>query len=80
MVKITLEPGEELMMHVHPVQMMYCLEGGHILVNYKSGKKEEFDIKPGDAMQAPAEPPHTTKNTGNSTISWLEIEIKGMRK
>ena len=75
MIKVTLSPGEELVMHTHPVQMLYCLEGGQITVNYKSGKKETMDIKAGDAMQAPADPPHTTRNSGTSTLSFLEIEI-----
>jgi quercetin dioxygenase-like cupin family protein len=80
MIKVTMAPGEELVMHTHPVQMMYCLEGGQLTVNYKSGKKETIDIKPGDAMQEPADPPHTTKNSGTTTLSFLEIEIKGMKK
>ncbi len=75
MIKITLAPGEEMVMHTHPVQMMYCLEGGQLQVNYKSGTKETFDIKAGDSFQAPPDPPHVTKNTGTSTISFLEIEI-----
>jgi mannose-6-phosphate isomerase-like protein (cupin superfamily) len=75
MIKVTLAPGEEMVLHTHPVQMMYCIEGGQITVNYKSGKKEIFDIKPGDAMQAPSDPPHTTRNTGTTTLSFLEIEI-----
>jgi len=80
MIKITLAPGDELVMHTHPVQMLYCLEGGQITVNYKSGKKEMMDIKPGDAAQAPSDPPHTTKNTGTTTISFLEIEIGAGKK
>ena len=43
--------------------MMYCLSGGQITVNYKSGKKEVFEIKDGDSFQAPPDPPHQTKNT-----------------
>jgi quercetin dioxygenase-like cupin family protein len=80
MIKVTLAPGEELVMHTHPVQMLYCLEGGQLTVNYKNGKKEVVDIKPGDAMQAPSDPPHTTKNTGATTLSFLEIEIPGGMK
>ena len=80
MIKVTLAPGEEMIMHTHPVQMMYCLEGGQITVNYQSGKKESYDLKAGDAFQAPADPPHTTKNTGTTTVSFLEIEIGGMKK
>jgi quercetin dioxygenase-like cupin family protein len=80
MIKVTLAPGEELVMHTHPVQMMYCLTGGQLTVNYKSGKKETTDFKAGDAMQAPSDPPHTTKNTGKTTLSFLEIEIKDPKK
>ena len=79
MIKITLAPGEELVSHTHPVQMMYCLEGGQITVNYKSGKKEVLDVKAGEAMASPADPPHTTKNTGSTTISFIEIEISGKK-
>lgn len=79
MIKVTLTPGEEMIMHTHPVQMLYCLEGGQITVNYKDGKKEVHDLKAGDAMQAPADPPHTTKNTGTSTVSFLGIEIAGKK-
>jgi quercetin dioxygenase-like cupin family protein len=80
MIKITLAPGEEMVMHTHPVQMLYCLEGGQLTVNYASGKKETSNIKPGDAMQAPPDPPHTTKNTGTTTLSFLEIEIGSGKK
>ena len=80
MIKVTLAPGEELVMHTHPVQMMYCLTAGQLTVNYKSGKKETTDFKAGDAMQAPSDPPHTTKNTGKTTLSFLEIEIKDPKK
>ena len=80
MVKVTLAPGEELVMHTHPVQMVYCLQGGQLTVTFKNGKKETGNYKSGDAMQAPADPPHTTKNTGKSTISFLEIEINGTKK
>lgn len=80
MIKVTLAPGEEMVMHTHPVQMLYCLEGGQLTVNYKSGKKETLDLKAGDAMQAPSDPPHTTKNTGTSTLSFLEIEIGSGKK
>ncbi|PKP14332.1 MAG: hypothetical protein CVU08_00690 [Bacteroidetes bacterium HGW-Bacteroidetes-3] len=80
MIKCTLAPGKELVMHTHPVQMLYCLQGGQITVNYKSGKKEVSDLKAGDAMSASADPPHTTKNTGKTTISFLEIEINSGKK
>jgi len=60
--------------------MLYCLQGGQITVNYKSGKKEVSDLKAGDAMSASADPPHTTKNTGKTTISFLEIEINSGKK
>ena len=80
MIRVTLAPGEEMVMHTHPVQMLYCLEGGQLTVNYKSGKKETIDLKAGDAMQAPSDPPHTTKNTGTSTLSFLEIEIGSGKK
>jgi quercetin dioxygenase-like cupin family protein len=80
LIKTTLAPGEEMVMHTHPVQMLYCLEGGQLTVNYKSGKKETVTIKPGDAMQAPPDPPHTTKNTGTTTLSFLEIEINTGKK
>jgi quercetin dioxygenase-like cupin family protein len=79
MIKVTLAPGQEMVMHTHPVQMIYCLQGGQITVNYKDGKKEVFDIKDGDSFQSPADPPHTTKNTGASTITFLEIEIYGKK-
>ena len=80
LIKTTLAPGDEMVMHTHPVQMLYCLEGGQLTVNYKSGKKQTITIKPGDAMQAPPDPPHTTKNTGTTTLSFLEIEINNGKK
>lgn len=79
MMKVTLAPGEEMAMHTHPVQILYCIEGGQITVHYKNGKTETFELNAGDAMQAPPDPPHTTKNTGTKTLSFLEIEIKGMK-
>ena len=80
MIKVTLAPGEKMVMHTHPVQIMYCLEGGQVTANFQSGKKETMDIKAGDAMQAPPDPPHTTTNTGTTTLSFLEIEIGSGKK
>ena len=58
----------------------HACTGGQLTVNYASGKKETVDLKPGDAMQAPPDPPHTTKNTGATTLSFLEIEINNSNK
>lgn len=80
MIKVSLAPGEELVMHTHPVQMMYCLEGGQITVTFKDGKKEVMDIKSGDAMQAPPDPPHVTKNTGKTKVVFLQVEIADKKK
>jgi quercetin dioxygenase-like cupin family protein len=79
MIKVTLAPGEQLAMHTHPVQMVYCLEGGQLTITYKSGKKETVDIKAGDSLQTPADPPHMTRNSGSTTISFLEIEIASLK-
>jgi quercetin dioxygenase-like cupin family protein len=80
MVKVTMAPGDELTLHTHPVQMVYCLEGGEITVTYKDGKKEVMKMKAGESMQAPPELPHVTKNTGTTKISFLEIEIAEKKK
>jgi quercetin dioxygenase-like cupin family protein len=75
MIKNTLAPGDMLAMHTHPAQIIYVLEGGQITVNFKDGKKQVMELKTGDAIKLPADPPHTTTNTGKNTVIFFNVEI-----
>jgi quercetin dioxygenase-like cupin family protein len=75
MIKNTLAPGDMLAMHTHPAQIIYVLEGGQITVNFKDGKQQVMDLKTGQAIQLPPDPPHTTTNTGKNTVIFFNVEI-----
>jgi quercetin dioxygenase-like cupin family protein len=80
MIKNTLAPGDMLAMHTHPVQIIYVLEGGQITVNFKDGKKQVMDLKTGQTIQLPPDPPHTTTNTGKNTLVFVNVEISQKHK
>lgn len=76
MVLVTIKPGEELTLHTHPINEMYCLTSGQVTVTHKGGTKDVLNVKAGQAMQGAPEIPHTTKNTGTTTVKLILVEIE----
>jgi quercetin dioxygenase-like cupin family protein len=73
---VTLEPGEKSDWHTHPAHFFYALTEGKMVVHYKDGTKEEYNMKPGDSGMSGPERPHMTENTGKTTIKFLIVELK----
>ena len=76
MILVTIKPGEELALHTHPIQEIYCLRSGQVTVSHKGGTTEVLNVKAGQSMQAGPEIPHTTKNTGTTTMELILVEIE----
>ena len=74
--EVTLEPGEKSDMHSHPAHFYYALTAGKLMVHYKDGKNEPFDLKPGMSGASAPERPHVTENVGNTTVKFLIVELK----
>ena len=76
MILVSLKPGEQLAMHSHPIQQIYCLEAGEVTISHKGGTTDVLKLKAGQAMQAGPEIPHTTKNTGTTPVKIILVEIE----
>jgi mannose-6-phosphate isomerase-like protein (cupin superfamily) len=75
-IEVTLNPGEKTDMHTHPANFFYALTEGKLMVHYKDGKNQSYDLKPGFAGVAGPEGPHITENAGQKTVKFLLIEVK----
>jgi quercetin dioxygenase-like cupin family protein len=73
---VTLEPGQKTDMHSHPAHFFYALTDGKLLVHFKDGKEETYDLKQGFSMAAPPERPHVSENGGTKTLKFLIVELK----
>ena len=74
--EVTLEPGQKTDMHSHPAHFFYALTDGKLVVHYKDGKDETYDLKQGLSMAGPPERPHVTENGGSKTLKFLIVELK----
>jgi quercetin dioxygenase-like cupin family protein len=78
--EVTLEPGEKRNWHSHPAHFFYALSAGKLVVRFKEGKDEVFDLKQGDSgVFGPERPQHVTENVGSTTVKYLVIELKDDR-
>ncbi len=73
---VTLQPGEKTDMHTHPAHFFYALTEGKLLVHFKDGSTQTYDMKPGMAVAAGPERPHVTENNGTTTVKFLLVELK----
>jgi quercetin dioxygenase-like cupin family protein len=73
---VTLEPGEKSDLHTHPAHFFYALTNGKLMVHYKDGMNEPYDLKIGDSGVSAPERPHITENVGNTTVKFLIVELK----
>lgn len=75
-VEVTLKPGEKTELHTHPANFFYAITAGKLMVHFKDGKDQSYDLKAGDAGVAGPEGPHVTENVGNSTVKFLVVELE----
>lgn len=76
MVMVWLKPGEQLALHSHPTYQLYCVESGQVTVYHKGGTTDVLNLKAGEAMKSGPEMPHTTKNTGTTSVKIILVEIE----
>lgn len=74
MMLITLQPGEKLLEHTHPINMGYVIKGGLYKWTYTNGKTESADMKDGDSFYGGAETPHYSWNAGKTTLQFVLVE------
>ena len=74
MMLITLQPGEKLLEHTHPINMGYVIKGGLYKWTYSNGKTESADMKDGDSFYGGAETPHYSWNAGKTTLQFVLVE------
>lgn len=74
--EVTLQPGEKTDMHTHPAHFFYALTDGKLVVHYKDGKNQAYDLKPGLSGVSGPERWHVTENAGTTTLKFLIVELK----
>ena len=73
---IRLKPGEKAPMHNHPNDhVIYVINGGKVRLTSSDGKKNEFDLKPGQTIWMEAGS-HEAENIGSTVGHNLAIELK----
>lgn len=74
--EVTLEPGQKTEVHTHPAHFFYALTAGQLTVSFTDGTKEVLDLTPGFSGFGSPERPHSTQNTGKTTVKFLIVELK----
>ncbi len=71
-VHITLQPGEKLIRHITPVDVIfYVLEGEGVV---EIGEERET-VAPDTLIESPARIPHCWYNEGDKTLRFLVIKV-----
>ena len=73
---VEVEPGGMRELHWHPNsdELQYHLTGDSRMTVYASGSTAStFDYQPGDVAYVPRSMPHYIKNTGKTTLKYLEV-------
>ena len=72
--EVVFKPGDVAKMHHHPDHVVYALKGGKMRIT-SGGKTQDMDVKAGSVMFLDAQN-HEAKNTGNTTLDLLVVELK----
>ena len=76
----TLAPGERDAMHTHPPGWYYVKQPGTMKVVHASGKVEAWHAKAGEGGWLKTMDPHTSENTGKTTLVYVLVEVKSAAK
>ena len=79
-VEAHIKPGAREALHTHPAGWYYVTQGGTLQVDFADGKHETWSPKAGESGWLEAEGPHTSHNTGKTTLSWTLVEVKSAAK
>ena len=74
MLEVTVSPGDSSAMHSHPDNVVYVTDGGAMTFTAKDGSQGVAELKSGAAVIRPAET-HSSKNTGNTTLKGILVEV-----
>jgi quercetin dioxygenase-like cupin family protein len=69
-------PHEKSVMHSHPATVAVFLTDAKGQFTYPDGKKQDFDVKAGEA-QYEAAATHLPENTGDAGMDVIVVELKG---
>jgi quercetin dioxygenase-like cupin family protein len=72
--EVVFKPGDIAKMHHHPDHAVYAVTGGK-LSQTSGGKTQEIEIKPDSVLFLEAQD-HEAKNTGNTTVKLIVMELK----
>ena len=73
--RIRYGPHEMSVMHGHPAGLAVFLADTHGKFTFPDGKTEEFTMKPGQTMWAPAQE-HLPENLGDQPFELVLVELK----
>src|SRR6185295_16130373 len=68
-------PGDKELMHSHPANVVYIIEGGKLRITTPDGKTSEVEFKAGDTLWR--EPvTHKAENIGTTRFHAIIVELK----
>jgi quercetin dioxygenase-like cupin family protein len=73
-VEASYKPGQSSAMHAHPDNAIYAISGGKAEFTLKDGTKQTSELKTGMSAVTPGGA-HSVKNTGNTTMKILIVEV-----
>ncbi len=74
--KVHYGPHEKSVMHSHPDGVAVFITDAKVQFTYPDGKKEDSNVKAGDARYTPATV-HLPENVGDSGMDVILVELKG---
>jgi quercetin dioxygenase-like cupin family protein len=75
----TYKPGDSAAMHMHPDNAVYVVQGGTLASIGKDGAKMVSGVKTGSTAIRAASEAHVTKNTGNTTVKTIIVQVNRPR-
>jgi len=76
---VSFKPGDSAVMHTHPDNALYIIDGGKAEFTAKDGSKRDVDMKSGMSMISGGET-HSVKNTGKTTLKAILVEVNRPNK
>ena len=74
--KVTVPQGATAEMHWHPHNINYILAGGTLQFTKPEGNVVSVDLDKGQVTSAATGSSHAVKNTGNTTVETIQVELK----
>jgi beta-alanine degradation protein BauB len=78
MIENTLAPGEKDAMHTHAAGWYYVKQPGTMKVVHSNGKIDVWDAQAGEGGWLSTLDPHTSENTGKTTLVYVLVEVKSV--